>query len=144
MNKDWLALIGPLTSVNSKDNAARYVEISLSNKRPTGLSNHRLTVSTQAWQITLVPGGKFKINAFMQFVLLSPEGWGWGPLVLFSAVIYSFGRWTFLITVFVIKSLQGPSFLPAGKASQVAKKNLSNIIAAKTVKVQSVLLMLAI
>ncbi|XP_008278421.1 nephrocystin-4 [Stegastes partitus] len=32
-------------------------------------------------------------------------------------------------------ALQGPSFLPTGKGSQVAKKNLSNIIAAKTVKV---------
>uniref|UniRef100_A0A7N6BPE9 Nephrocystin 4 n=1 Tax=Anabas testudineus TaxID=64144 RepID=A0A7N6BPE9_ANATE len=32
-------------------------------------------------------------------------------------------------------ALQGPSFLPAGKGSQVAKKNLSNMIAAKTVKV---------
>ncbi|XP_030279502.1 nephrocystin-4 [Sparus aurata] len=32
-------------------------------------------------------------------------------------------------------SPQGPSFLPTGKGSQVAKKNLSNIVAAKTVKV---------
>ncbi|XP_022621655.1 nephrocystin-4 [Seriola dumerili] len=32
-------------------------------------------------------------------------------------------------------ALQGPSFLPAGKGSQVAKKNLSNIVAAKTIKV---------
>ncbi|XP_028265660.1 nephrocystin-4 [Parambassis ranga] len=32
-------------------------------------------------------------------------------------------------------ALQGPSFLPAGQGSQVAKKNLSNIIAAKTIKV---------
>ncbi|XP_044066903.1 nephrocystin-4 isoform X1 [Siniperca chuatsi] len=30
---------------------------------------------------------------------------------------------------------QGPSFLPTGKGSQVAKKNLSNIVAAKTIKV---------
>lgn len=43
---------------------------------------------------------------------------------------------------FLIKSSQGPSLLPAGKGSQVAKKNLSNIVAAKTIKVQSVLLML--
>ncbi|XP_040008385.1 nephrocystin-4 isoform X2 [Xiphias gladius] len=34
-----------------------------------------------------------------------------------------------------ITALQGPSFLPAGKGSQVAKKNLSNIVAAKTIKV---------
>ncbi|KAM9350369.1 nephrocystin-4 [Symphorus nematophorus] len=32
-------------------------------------------------------------------------------------------------------ALQGPSFLPTGKGSQVAKKNLSNIVAAKTIKV---------
>ncbi|XP_029292047.1 nephrocystin-4 isoform X2 [Cottoperca gobio] len=32
-------------------------------------------------------------------------------------------------------SLQGPSFLPTGKGSQVAKKTLSNIVAAKTIKV---------
>ncbi|XP_047466710.1 nephrocystin-4-like isoform X2 [Mugil cephalus] len=32
-------------------------------------------------------------------------------------------------------ALQGPSFLPTGKGSQVAKKNLSNIISAKTIKV---------
>ncbi|KAM3617205.1 uncharacterized protein V6R79_003322 [Siganus canaliculatus] len=32
-------------------------------------------------------------------------------------------------------ALQGPSFLPTGKDSQVAKKNLSNIIAAKIIKV---------
>ncbi|KAG7226929.1 hypothetical protein INR49_022224 [Caranx melampygus] len=31
-------------------------------------------------------------------------------------------------------ALQGPSFLPAGRSSQVAKKNLSNIVAAKTIK----------
>ncbi|XP_068613977.1 nephrocystin-4-like [Brachionichthys hirsutus] len=30
---------------------------------------------------------------------------------------------------------QGPSFLPRGKGSQMAKKNLSNIVAAKTIKV---------
>ncbi|KAI3357106.1 hypothetical protein L3Q82_015577 [Scortum barcoo] len=32
-------------------------------------------------------------------------------------------------------ALQGPSFLPTGKGSQVAKKNLSNIVVAKTIKV---------
>lgn len=32
-------------------------------------------------------------------------------------------------------ALQGPSFQPPGKGSQVAKKNLSNVIAAKTIKV---------
>ncbi|TMS16244.1 Nephrocystin-4 [Larimichthys crocea] len=32
-------------------------------------------------------------------------------------------------------ALQGPSFLPTGKGSQMAKKNLSNIVAAKTIKV---------
>ncbi|KAM7410975.1 hypothetical protein PAMA_021103 [Pampus argenteus] len=32
-------------------------------------------------------------------------------------------------------ALQGPSFLPTGKGSQLAKKNLSNIVAAKTIKV---------
>ncbi|XP_075882230.1 nephrocystin-4 [Nelusetta ayraudi] len=32
-------------------------------------------------------------------------------------------------------ALQGPSFLPAGRGSQLARKNLSNIVAAKTVKV---------
>ncbi|CAK6954991.1 nephrocystin-4 [Scomber scombrus] len=32
-------------------------------------------------------------------------------------------------------ALQGPSFLPSGKGSQMAKKNLSNIVAAKTIKV---------
>uniref|UniRef100_A0A665TCW4 Nephrocystin 4 n=2 Tax=Echeneis naucrates TaxID=173247 RepID=A0A665TCW4_ECHNA len=32
-------------------------------------------------------------------------------------------------------ALQGPSFLPAGKSSQVAKKNLSNVVSAKTIKV---------
>ncbi|XP_070696158.1 nephrocystin-4 [Pempheris klunzingeri] len=32
-------------------------------------------------------------------------------------------------------ALQGPSFLPAGRDSQVAKKTLSNIVAAKTIKV---------
>ncbi|XP_034393540.1 nephrocystin-4 isoform X3 [Cyclopterus lumpus] len=32
-------------------------------------------------------------------------------------------------------ALQGPSFQPPGKGSQVAKKNLSNIVAAKTIKV---------
>ncbi|XP_040922087.1 nephrocystin-4 [Toxotes jaculatrix] len=32
-------------------------------------------------------------------------------------------------------ALQGPSFLPPGKGSQVAKRNLSNIVAAKTIKV---------
>lgn len=48
-----------------------------------------------------------------------------------------------MITIlFLIKSSQGPSFLPTGKGSQMAKKNLSNIVAAKTIKVQSVLLML--
>lgn len=36
---------------------------------------------------------------------------------------------------------QGPSFPPTGKGSQVAKKNLSNMVAAKTIKVQIVLLM---
>ncbi|KAM7404388.1 hypothetical protein PAMP_011736 [Pampus punctatissimus] len=33
-------------------------------------------------------------------------------------------------------ALQGPSFLPTGKGSQMAKKNLSNIVAAKTIKCQ--------
>jgi len=37
---------------------------------------------------------------------------------------------------------QGPSFLPTGKGSQLAKKNLSNIVAAKTIKVKSGLLIL--
>lgn len=46
--------------------------------------------------------------------------------------------------LYLIKSSQGPSFLPTGKGSQVAKKNLSNIVAAKTVKVHSVLLMLCV
>ncbi|XP_068454179.1 nephrocystin-4 isoform X2 [Clinocottus analis] len=32
-------------------------------------------------------------------------------------------------------ALQGPSFQPTGKGSQAAKKNLSNIVAAKTIKV---------
>ncbi|XP_044207791.1 nephrocystin-4 isoform X2 [Thunnus albacares] len=32
-------------------------------------------------------------------------------------------------------ALQGPSFLPTGKSSEMAKKNLSNIVAAKTIKV---------
>ncbi|XP_070825596.1 nephrocystin-4 [Chaetodon trifascialis] len=32
-------------------------------------------------------------------------------------------------------ALQGPSFLPTGKGSQVAKKNLPNIVSAKTIKV---------
>ncbi|KAK1899075.1 Nephrocystin-4, partial [Dissostichus eleginoides] len=32
-------------------------------------------------------------------------------------------------------ALQGPSFLPTGKGSQLAKKNLSNIVAAKAIKV---------
>ncbi|XP_034731405.1 nephrocystin-4 isoform X2 [Etheostoma cragini] len=32
-------------------------------------------------------------------------------------------------------ALQGPSFLPTGKGSQVAKKNLSSMVAAKTIKV---------
>ncbi|KAF3696625.1 Nephrocystin-4 [Channa argus] len=32
-------------------------------------------------------------------------------------------------------TLQGPSFLPTGKSSQVAKKNLSNLVAAKIIKV---------
>ncbi|XP_054464915.1 nephrocystin-4 [Anoplopoma fimbria] len=34
-----------------------------------------------------------------------------------------------------IMALQGPSFPPSGKGSQVAKRNLSNIVAAKTIKV---------
>ncbi len=62
---------------------------------------------------------------------------------IFFAAICCFSRWLFLITaLFLNKSSQGPSFLPTGKGSQVAKKNLSNIVAAKTIKVQSVLLML--
>ncbi|XP_047186892.1 nephrocystin-4 isoform X2 [Scophthalmus maximus] len=32
-------------------------------------------------------------------------------------------------------ALQGPGYLPTGKGSQMAKKNLSNIVAAKTIKV---------
>lgn len=44
--------------------------------------------------------------------------------------------------LFVIRPLQGPSFLPTSKNSQVGKKNLSNIVAAKTIKVGSVLFML--
>lgn len=58
------------------------------------------------------------------------------------AVICYFGRWSFLITLSLIESLQGPSFFPPGNGSQVAKKTLSNIIAAKTIKVPSVLHML--
>lgn len=48
-------------------------------------------------------------------------------------------RCSVLITVCVfIESLQGPSFLPTGKGSQMAKKTLSNIINAKIIKVHSV------
>lgn len=161
MNKHWLALIGPKTTVSSiiRQNAARNVEISLSNKRPIGLS-----IKTYLFQGQIIDmqcqlkldkyfGARRKVQnkcIYVVCALISCRVGLGGHLVLFSAVIYCFGRLTFLsifltfTTVFVIKSLQGPSFLPAGKASQVAKKNLSNIIAAKTVKVQSVLLMLAI
>lgn len=45
-------------------------------------------------------------------------------------------------TGFLIKSSQGPSLMATGRGSQMAKKNPSNIIAAKTIKVQNVLLML--
>lgn len=41
--------------------------------------------------------------------------------------------------VFLSYSSQGPGYLPTGKGSQMAKKNLSNIVAAKTIKVQCVL-----
>lgn len=53
--------------------------------------------------------------------------------------LVSICRCSVLITVCVfIKSLQGPSFLPTGKGSQMAKKTLSNIINAKIIKVHSV------
>lgn len=66
---------------------------------------------------------------------------GWN--IFFAVILVGFDRWSILIKkICLIKSSQGPSFLPSGKGSQMAKKNLSNIVAAKTIKVQSVLLVL--
>ncbi|CAG01756.1 unnamed protein product, partial [Tetraodon nigroviridis] len=47
-------------------------------------------------------------------------------------VLPLFGNKTLLSTLY---KMYGPSFLPPGKGSQVAKKNLSNVIAAKTIKI---------
>lgn len=60
--------------------------------------------------------------------------------IFFAVFVAAWVADQFLITL-VIKPSQGPSFLPAGKGSQLAKKNLSNIVAAKTVKVHSAPLM---
>lgn len=107
--------------------------------------------------VNLMPGGPF-VHWLRSYLLWMTGGFTPFGSILLHMMIYSFlpdvhmwyflwwfffDRWSILITVlFLIKSSQGPSFPPTGRGSQVAKKNLSNIVAAKIIKVQSGLLML--
>lgn len=91
-------------------------------------------------------GGFTPLDSILLLVIIH-SFLAWCAHVIFSlrlfAVFFWYSSWSILITIlFLIDSSQGPTFPPTGKGSQVARKILSSIVAAKTIKVQSVLLML--